>query len=151
MVWTKKAISFQDLAMLVIVYTGQNNHITSCYVSYKTDMKRTIHLINQSIICGLVFLCMKFLILSKDKSKGAMFMRSAIYAFMIIIICSMFFLPNNLAYAEEQSIIIEVDGDPHERKTYLERYFPGIDVIKTRSEEHTSELQSRGHLVCRLL
>ncbi len=80
---------------------------------------------------GWFFLCMKFLILSKDKSKGAMFMRSAIYAFMIIIICSMFFLPNNLAYAEEQSIIIEVDGDPHERKTYLERYFPGIDVIKT--------------------
>src|SRR5439155_20127888 len=24
-------------------------------------------------------------------------------------------------------------------------------VLKTRSEEHTSELQSRGHLVCRLL
>src|SRR5690625_6977172 len=24
-------------------------------------------------------------------------------------------------------------------------------VIRTRSEEHTSELQSRGHLVCRLL
>src|SRR5690625_5591837 len=31
---------------------------------------------------------------------------------------------------------------------------PGIDffaVIERRSEEHTSELQSRGHLVCRLL
>src|SRR5690625_7083258 len=27
----------------------------------------------------------------------------------------------------------------------------GIDVSPTRSEEHTSELQSRGHLVCRLL
>src|SRR5207253_10601842 len=26
-----------------------------------------------------------------------------------------------------------------------------IEVITTRSEEHTSELQSRGHLVCRLL
>src|SRR5690625_6767410 len=25
------------------------------------------------------------------------------------------------------------------------------DIIKNRSEEHTSELQSRGHLVCRLL
>src|SRR5207253_4804644 len=25
------------------------------------------------------------------------------------------------------------------------------DVIQPRSEEHTSELQSRGHLVCRLL
>src|SRR5437870_5997312 len=28
---------------------------------------------------------------------------------------------------------------------------PTQDVITSRSEEHTSELQSRGHLVCRLL
>src|SRR5690625_8033196 len=31
-------------------------------------------------------------------------------------------------------------GDPHPR-----------DRVEQRSEEHTSELQSRGHLVCRLL
>src|SRR5690625_6657041 len=29
--------------------------------------------------------------------------------------------------------------------------FHSIDGIDERSEEHTSELQSRGHLVCRLL
>src|SRR5439155_2280301 len=29
--------------------------------------------------------------------------------------------------------------------------FGGNDGLQTRSEEHTSELQSRGHLVCRLL
>src|SRR5690625_8029121 len=28
---------------------------------------------------------------------------------------------------------------------------PGILDVEARSEEHTSELQSRGHLVCRLL
>src|SRR5690625_2579172 len=28
---------------------------------------------------------------------------------------------------------------------------PSVDFEKKRSEEHTSELQSRGHLVCRLL
>src|SRR5690625_5475158 len=28
---------------------------------------------------------------------------------------------------------------------------PGAVVLAARSEEHTSELQSRGHLVCRLL
>src|SRR5439155_4450130 len=36
----------------------------------------------------------------------------------------------------------------------LERYYPGtgpVAVATGRSEEHTSELQSRGHLVCRLL
>src|SRR5690625_6398872 len=27
----------------------------------------------------------------------------------------------------------------------------GLDLVQGRSEEHTSELQSRGHLVCRLL
>src|SRR5439155_12277139 len=31
------------------------------------------------------------------------------------------------------------------------RTAPLADVSSTRSEEHTSELQSRGHLVCRLL
>src|SRR5690625_5892303 len=39
------------------------------------------------------------------------------------------------AIAEKQSMII-----PNDRRYYLRR-----------SEEHTSELQSRGHLVCRLL
>src|SRR5690625_5937880 len=29
--------------------------------------------------------------------------------------------------------------------------FPGLSPATGRSEEHTSELQSRGHLVCRLL
>src|SRR5690625_6317858 len=31
------------------------------------------------------------------------------------------------------------------------RLLPGCDSCADRSEEHTSELQSRGHLVCRLL
>src|SRR5207253_7672387 len=31
------------------------------------------------------------------------------------------------------------------------RYYTGRRPPSTRSEEHTSELQSRGHLVCRLL
>src|SRR5690625_6128985 len=29
--------------------------------------------------------------------------------------------------------------------------YPGLIAVDYRSEEHTSELQSRGHLVCRLL
>src|SRR5690625_6451527 len=33
--------------------------------------------------------------------------------------------------------------------TYI--YFSDMRTTKVRSEEHTSELQSRGHLVCRLL
>src|SRR5690625_6760144 len=33
----------------------------------------------------------------------------------------------------------------------LAYYFMKNIITRTRSEEHTSELQSRGHLVCRLL
>src|SRR5690554_7461683 len=33
----------------------------------------------------------------------------------------------------------------------IENRFVVLDLMKTRSEEHTSELQSRPHLVCRLL
>src|SRR2546422_6434376 len=33
----------------------------------------------------------------------------------------------------------------------IERGAPGGELLNTRSEEHTSELQSRLHLVCRLL
>src|SRR5437660_9261716 len=39
-------------------------------------------------------------------------------------------------------------------ETALERELQeelGVMLVKSRSEEHTSELQSRGHLVCRLL
>src|SRR5690625_7015958 len=40
----------------------------------------------------------------------------------------------------------------YERENYLKgmEYIAGVDEAG-RSEEHTSELQSRGHLVCRLL
>src|SRR5690625_4223401 len=53
------------------------------------------------------------------------------------------------------------DGDPAARSlTEVVRAYPGFYAIASyriahflhgRSEEHTSELQSRGHLVCRLL
>src|SRR5207253_3900637 len=33
----------------------------------------------------------------------------------------------------------------------VSRYFTNTPTVRLRSEEHTSELQSRGHLVCRLL
>src|SRR5207253_10269490 len=44
-------------------------------------------------------------------------------------------------------------GELDERAQRLRRAFlaGGAHVVVERSEEHTSELQSRGHLVCRLL
>src|SRR5207253_10944295 len=43
-----------------------------------------------------------------------------------------------------------VDHDTY-RKNGESRQNRKVSVIHHRSEEHTSELQSRGHLVCRLL
>src|SRR5437870_8341152 len=41
---------------------------------------------------------------------------------------------------------------PHpERLAYIRNALRQGHTVKQRSEEHTSELQSRGHLVCRLL
>src|SRR5258708_8357556 len=34
---------------------------------------------------------------------------------------------------------------------YTARFLPSLDIFDERSEEHTSELQSPDHLVCRLL
>src|SRR5690625_5811564 len=59
-------------------------------------------------------------------------------------------------------IIFVALGFPRQEKWIYQNYetfdkgvFMGVggsfDVISERSEEHTSELQSRGHLVCRLL
>src|SRR5437870_9086022 len=44
------------------------------------------------------------------------------------------------------------DGESRDAGSRIHRCARRPDaVLRTRSEEHTSELQSRGHLVCRLL
>src|SRR5690625_5958598 len=40
---------------------------------------------------------------------------------------------------------------PHQAEQVMSLKIPGVYSQRERSEEHTSELQSRGHLVCRLL
>src|SRR5690625_7678801 len=43
------------------------------------------------------------------------------------------------------------EGSDRGLKSRLHRLGNSLDILFVRSEEHTSELQSRGHLVCRLL
>src|SRR5690625_5912818 len=43
----------------------------------------------------------------------------------------------------EVQVLLEKSQNPNRKTKY--------SIIAARSEEHTSELQSRGHLVCRLL
>src|SRR5690625_5752718 len=52
---------------------------------------------------------------------------------------------NRQALSDMQDIYYNVDSEDEEREP--DEIRSGFD----RSEEHTSELQSRGHLVCRLL
>src|SRR5690625_6211582 len=60
----------------------------------------------------------------------------------------------------DQAYVNWKDEEPEQALAAIERFqrqypnSPGSDYmlyLKGRSEEHTSELQSRGHLVCRLL
>src|SRR5690625_6224954 len=59
------------------------------------------------------------------------------------------------AHVERELMLIKVRAAGKEREEVkrMTDIFRGriIDVTDTRSEEHTSELQSRGQLVCRLL
>src|SRR5690625_7013579 len=46
---------------------------------------------------------------------------------------------------------LEDVGDFHTDNDLINQLYSNIKWTQWRSEEHTSELQSRGHLVCRLL
>src|SRR5437870_6581221 len=46
---------------------------------------------------------------------------------------------------------MNIATDLHEVEKYSEEQMEKSEKAAERSEEHTSELQSRGHLVCRLL
>src|SRR5207253_6343326 len=52
-------------------------------------------------------------------------------------------------YRRYQEII--ADYNREKDRTTVEQTFAALVALVERSEEHTSELQSRGHLVCRLL
>src|SRR3712207_8980475 len=47
-----------------------------------------------------------------------------------------------------KAVLVQTGWDKHWR---TEQYFEGHPYLTRRSEEHTSELQSRQYLVCRLL
>src|SRR5690625_4074188 len=58
-----------------------------------------------------------------------------------------------IAHVARKSQLLQlVEGLPLFAEKLIDAFSPGpITFILPRSEEHTSELQSRGHLVCRLL
>src|SRR5690625_7034316 len=52
---------------------------------------------------------------------------------------------------QEGSITGDFEDQSKGKAVSDEFYNAGADIVMPRSEEHTSELQSRGQLVCRLL
>src|SRR5207253_10529421 len=65
--------------------------------------------------------------------------------------CGLFFNLSNTA-----SLVVCAVSEHHEMGVDVEPLARATDILEVaetvfRSEEHTSELQSRGHLVCRLL
>src|SRR6266508_5943772 len=65
---------------------------------------------------------------------------------------SLFVVEKDAGYAKLSDTVVDLRVDDHERPiAELRRLFALHSQIFGRSEEHTSELQSRGHLVCRLL
>src|SRR5690625_6814464 len=52
---------------------------------------------------------------------------------------------------EKRTRTRRIGGGPRPVSVTTRRAWPSSGLLPPRSEEHTSELQSRGHLVCRLL
>src|SRR5437660_7994547 len=55
------------------------------------------------------------------------------------------------SFPPEALVVGGVDSVAHQLRALGDLGFDEVLVRHLRSEEHTSELQSRGHLVCRLL
>src|SRR5690625_6767114 len=65
----------------------------------------------------------------------------------------LFFYAEIAGYCAHEDIVQPVDTGLHPVSCFCGERLVGValDLVLSRSEEHTSELQSRGHLVCRLL
>src|SRR5690625_7062785 len=61
--------------------------------------------------------------------------------------------PDLKRWLDNTVLIMDPMVNPDGRERYINWYnqMAGVKPDPSRSEEHTSELQSRGHLVCRLL
>src|SRR5690625_5735855 len=76
---------------------------------------------------------------------GTNFLRASILSFLDIKTCSIEYLISDVFFMPANSIVDMLFNLRCLKKSKFDPFF------KNRSEEHTSELQSRGHLVCRLL
>src|SRR5690625_6410750 len=64
-------------------------------------------------------------------------------------ICLTYFPNEILSFRTDSNIVVDVVEKNHTKNKTFRPLLKQIHEKTSRSEEHTSELQSRGHLVCR--
>src|SRR5690625_179244 len=89
-------------------------------------------------------------------SIGAVTMTLILVGVFLALILNLNQIANKIEEDVEMKVFIDLTADEDDIKQLGEEIdsHPEVDTLKfssNRSEEHTSELQSRGHLVCRLL
>src|SRR5690625_5888626 len=85
----------------------------------------------------------------KHFNAGEMKEASELHQDLLLFFKAMFIAPSPTALKAGLNMIgVDVGGL---RLPLLEANESEVEIVEHRSEEHTSELQSRGHLVCRLL
>src|SRR2546422_4895104 len=94
--------------------------------------------------CFLFF----FFLMIRRPPRSTLFPYTTLFRSFLCTTCTSGDTPDTLrfwAFGREGEVVAQLVRD-------FEREHPGVHVrVQQRSEEHTSELQSRLHLVCRLL
>src|SRR5690625_6523660 len=96
-----------------------------------------------------------------ENKPGVLTRVSALFARRAFNIHSLAVGPTEYPEISRITVVVDVESNPLEQVTKqlnklvnvikIVELAPTSSVQRERSEEHTSELQSRGHLVCRLL
>src|SRR3712207_7447450 len=85
-------------------------------------------------------------IVMRVKKRYLSYIIVIVHIFIFLTACSIG--SENIITGEE---IVVVENGPGGGSTYFNVYDKDLNLKYSRSEEHTSELQSRQYLVCRLL
>src|SRR5438445_13747789 len=97
--------------------------------------------VKNSIVAGIVFLDGMFIWSSSPSIDKWVLDRDAVDRLRLLF---------RKVSTDFESPLTEMHGEDHHVHRVV-RYPPLVAISKLRSEEHTSELQSRQYLVCRLL
>src|SRR5437870_7182958 len=126
--------------------------ISSAYVAYyinRAGVSIWIGMIAGAIFGAVFSFLLNRIVYSPFQRKGTSLLGMVIVSLAVSLMIANLLLPlvtyNSVSYQETSGSLIRMAGVILTTNQIL------IILLAVRSEEHTSELQSRGHLVCRLL